>query len=76
MTEAERLEYNNAVIAYKKEPTEENKARLEKIKDKIYADINNRWLEDNKVFERQQGNVVIQNAEHIVNIGKVEVFNG
>lgn len=76
MTESERLEYNEALIAFKENPTEENKARLEEIKDKIYADINNRFLEDNKVFERQQGKVVIQKAKHIVNIDKVEVFNG
>ena len=76
MIEEERIEYNEAVINYSDNPTEENKARLEEIKDKIYADINNRWIEDNKVFERQQGNVVIQNAEHIVNIGRIEVFNG
>ena len=76
MTEVERLEYNEALTDYMHNPTEENKARLEEIKDKIYADINNRWLEDNKVFERQQGNVIIENAKHIVNIGRVEVFNG
>ena len=75
MTESERLEYNEALIAFKENPTEENKARLEEIKDKIYADINNRFLEDNKVFERQQGKVVIQKAKHIVNIERIEVFN-
>lgn len=29
-----------------------------------------------ELFERQQGNVIIENAKHIVNIGRVEVFNG
>lgn len=76
MTEVERLEYNEALTDYLHNPTEENKARLEEIKNRIFSGINERWLEDNMVFERQQGNVIIENAKHIVNIGRVEVFNG
>lgn len=55
MTEEERLEYNEAVKAYRHHPTKENKARLEEAKKKIIAALNERWLEDNRIFERQQG---------------------
>lgn len=55
MTEVERLEYNESLTDYMHNPTEENKARLEEIKNRIFSGITERWLEDNRVFERQQG---------------------
>lgn len=55
ITEEMRLEYNEALTAYKNNPTEENKTKLNKAKDVILLDIGNRWLEQNKVFQRQQG---------------------
>lgn len=54
MTEAMRLEYNSALTAYKNTPTAENKVRLDKAKQAIYNTINMQWLEDNRIFERQQ----------------------
>ena len=55
MTEAERLEYNSALTAYKNSPTVENKARLDNAKQAIYNTINMQWLSDNRIFEKQQG---------------------
>jgi len=64
----ERSATNSRVIGCDCRQCEEDKCRYE-------SDETDRALEDNRIFERQQGKVVIQNAEHIVNIDRIEVFN-
>lgn len=55
MTEEVRQEYNSALLAYKADPCEHNRERLESVKRIIQDEVNGRFMDTNRIFDRQMG---------------------